>query len=330
MTSGSRFDLPLATILVTAGAWTLLTALLLGAGWLTFRGCGLALPDGRALVEWCSVQTRTDELAALESRRTALKNEINALERGVRDMPPCTDNCIFAGDEKAVDVYILLDASSSFADDLPNLIAAVEELAQRAGSGRLPAQLHVGVGSFTDKPIAPHGLPGVDFTFRAAAPVSGNFDAAAQAVRALVLGHGGATAEEAQLEAMVEVMGRIEELGFRPDSRRFLVVVTDAPAHEQGALAGARHPEDGQADGNPLDEDYPSRAQVGSLLAATGTTPLFLAAGAEAQSYYRELRETLGRGLVIPATSDSSGMLDALFEGIFGACMASGARGRAA
>ncbi|WP_404382959.1 hypothetical protein [Caenispirillum salinarum] len=321
MTSRSRYPMPLRMIALVAGLWLVLAAVLGVFAWKTLQGCGLALPDGTVLVEWCKVPSRADELAALEAEQRGLEDAITRLERQVNDTPYCGAGCLFEGEDVAVDLYLLQDLSGSFSDDLSNLVTAIDDLVARGEDGRLPAGFRLGVGSFTDKPVRPFGDPTRDYSFRSAVSVTDDLPKVSEAVRAFTIDSGGNTAEESQFEAMIEVLGAMDDMGFRPDARKFLVIVTDAPAHVEGDWEDAPAQEDGVADGDGLNEDYPSRAIVKERLAATNVTPIFLVASGAAQTFYRQFTEDTGSGVVIPITSDSSGLLDALFEGIFGTCV---------
>lgn len=323
MTSRSRYPMPLRMIALVAGLWLVLAAVLGVFAWKTLQGCGLALPDGTVLVEWCKIPSRADELAALEVEQRGLTDAISRLEREVNDAPLCGAGCLFAGEDLAVDLYLLQDLSGSFSDDLPNLVAAIEGLVARGEDGQLPAGFRLGAGSFTDKPLRPFGDPDQDYSFRSAVAITDDLPKVSEAIRAFTIGSGGNTGQEAQFEAMIEVLGAMDDVGFRPDARKFLVIVTDATAHVEGDWQDAPAQEDGMADGDSLNEDYPSRATLQERLAATNVTPIFLVASGAAQAFYRQFTEDGGSGVVIPITSDSSGLLDALFEGIFGTCVAS-------
>lgn len=321
MTEQKRYPVDTRTRIVVVAAWAALAALVAVAAWLALRGCGLALPFGPVLARWCDVPSHASELADLETRRRDLQRQIDQLRRAP-DLPVCAADCVSAasGAPTPIDVYLLQDLTSSFKDDLPNEAAALENLVERSERGELPKGFRIGIGAFADKPIPPHGAPG-DFTFRAGAPLSDDPKRVLAEMRGYKIADG-ADEKEGQLEAMIEVMGRAGDLGFRADARRFVVVVTDAPAHEAGDWKAAPRPEDGNADGDPLNEDYPSRDLVKKKLIENNIVPIFLVANAAPQLYYQEMVTFLGRGTVVPITTDSKNLLEALMNGLTGSCVA--------
>lgn len=312
--------------LVAGLLWGLLGLLLIVTAWWSLTSCGLGLPGHPPLVSWCRIPedgTR-DRLADLTREREALLRDLAARSRAVEGLSPCPQDCLMSGSSQPLDVYLLLDVSGSFNNDMENITTAMADLAARARAGALPSGFRLGLGAFSDKPITPFGQPRVDFTYRPVLPLTRDIDLAAEAVQSLRarMGHGGQRDEEAQLEAMIEALGRMTEIGFNPDGRKLLVVITDAPAMEAGSWSGAPGPEDGQADGDPLNEDYPSPDQVKARLHATDVEPVFLVSGPEAQIYYSALVQRFGRGQVVPITSTSEGLVGALLDGLSRACRA--------
>ncbi|GEO81728.1 vWA domain-containing protein [Pararhodospirillum oryzae] len=304
--------------LLLGALWGLLALLLSVAGWQSLKACGVRWPGGA--VSWCRIPDQGAALASLEQQRQRLLADLAALEHQAEALPECSPGCFSAADERPLDVFWLQDVSSSFSDDLPNLKAAMQDLAKRRAEGLLPAGFRLGVGSFSDKPLPPHGVAPVDFTFRLDLPLTQDVAKAVHVVETLRVANGGDTPEEAQWEAVIEALGRQEELGFTPGSRRFLVVVTDAPASEAGAWRGAPRPEDGNADSDPLNEDYPSRQQVKDKIVEADITPVFLVANTISQNYYRKMVRFLGRGTVVPISSTSEGLLSALLAGLATVC----------
>jgi hypothetical protein len=248
--------------------------------------------------------------------------------------PPPKTGCVTReGRPEPIDLYLLQDLTGSFEDDVANASALYQQLVARAGAGDLGPEPQLGVGSFFDKPVAPFGGPGF-YVFR-------NHLSLTTEVRRLLTAQGqlavapGGDEPEGQLEALIEMAGNAKSIGFRPHARKFVAVVTDAAAHSSGdwarrqlppgfppgllgPFAGAG-PEDGDADGDPLNEDYPDVRQVAERLRGIDVTPIFLVSG-PALPYYRNLVSAMGRGVSLPIASDSSNLIDALVAGVKEAC----------
>lgn len=251
-----------------------------------------------------------------------------------------------APEDVKLDIYLLQDLSGSYRDDLPNIGRLMDDLLQRIADGSMPKQTRIGVGSFVDKPIAPFGyeppppgmplIPGFrapggpgtvpePWTFRNHQSVTADTAAVQRALRGLKLA-GAGDGPEAQLEGLLEAAGSADRLGFRADALKFVVLNTDAAYHDAGDWRGAPRPEDGKADGDPSNEDYPSVAQVRAALEAADIVPVFLVTRGTLGTYQRLTRQ-LGRGSVMPLRSDSQGLVDAMLAGIRRTCDAPVAEG---
>jgi hypothetical protein len=226
------------------------------------------------------------------------------LEEICRSQPP---------EDRKVDLYLLLDASGSFQDDLPAIRATLQDLIRRAAAGKLQGEVRLGLGSFIDKPIGPY--PSL-YTYKHHHALTTDFAKVLAALRTLDITEN-YDEPEAQLEAMLEAAGRVGQIGYTDDAQRILVVITDEDYHRAGDYPAP--PEDGKADGNALNEDYPSVAQVRRALEAAGITPLFLVTG-NAVPYYRPLASQLGRGSVFSITETSENLLQALSQGVEEIC----------
>lgn len=233
------------------------------------------------------------------------------------------------GKPQPVDIYFLQDLTSSFADDIVNLRGLVGTFIQRLQSGAFGKDVRIGVGSFLDKPHPKFGGPG-HYVFKNHLPLTPEISRMDAVVGELRVLKGGDT-PEAQYEALIEMIGNRGAIGFRNGVRSFVVVVTDAAPHVAGdwppnpGLAGrlsvqfSGKPEDGVADGNPLDEDYPSAQQVMNALRSADITPIFLVSGRSLPIYEAFVR-SFGRGVAMPISSDSSDLIEVLFSGLQKAC----------
>ncbi|BAI94229.1 hypothetical protein NIES39_Q02210 [Arthrospira platensis NIES-39] len=176
-----------------------------------------------------------------------------------------------------------------------------------------------GLASFIDKPIAPFG-GSTDYVYQTHLPLTDSLPAFENAIGELEIRWGG-DIPEAQLEGLMHVALREEEVGYRDNSRRIVVLSTDAPYHEAGVgiAAGITAANNGDKvlDGTPAGtgEDYPSVAQVRNALEETGVIPIF-AVTRDVVSEYRQLVDQLGFGTVETLRSDSSNLVNVVTSGL--------------
>ena len=213
-----------------------------------------------------------------------------------------------------LDFVLSQDLSGSFGDD----VATVQALAPKlfAAVKKLQPDALFGVTSFIDKPTFPFG-GSTDYEYRTNQPLSGSRNDFLDAIDGLTLG-GGSDVPESQLTALLQLSLRTEEIGYRSDSLKIVVLTTDAEYHQAGDF-GTAPPNNGDdvLDGTPpgTGEDYPTVAQVKDALQGTGIVPIF-AVTAGAMSYYETLVDLLGFGVVVELSSDSSDIIAAIREGI--------------
>ncbi|MBF0305345.1 MAG: hypothetical protein HQL41_06835 [Alphaproteobacteria bacterium] len=302
--------------LLTGIAWGFFFVFCLAAGTLMFQACGLSLPGIGTIVAACDpprLQTPP------EAHRTAyLQAQLLELERRLTLAPPCATGTCEArssGDRRPTDILLLQDATGSFASKLSSMRPILDAL--ETWIRRQRSDIRVGLAIFQDKPREPFGKP-EDLVLRIVAPLSADTQELKRAVANLRVpdGSGGATVSEAQFEAIVESLGT--ESGYRSLARRFLVVITDAAPHVAGDWADAPAPEDGAADGDPLNEDYPSDTQVSELLSRSDVVPIFLV-WAGAVGRYQSFVDLHGTGSVI-LLDDFSQLVTALSQGLRSAC----------
>ncbi len=215
-----------------------------------------------------------------------------------------------------IDFVFLQDLSGPYTDDLPvlqsqiaNVIGTVQSIDQSA---------HFAVASFIDKPDGTFGASD-DYVYETELVLTSDSAAVIDSVNSLST-QSGADVEEAQLEALLQVALREDEIGYRPDSQRIVMLSTDSAYHEAGDFAAAG-PNNGDAvlDGGGLGEDYPEIAQVAAALAASGVFPVFSVTAAEAPTY-QALVDELGTGAVVILSSDSSDFADAVRTAIALSC----------
>ncbi len=215
----------------------------------------------------------------------------------VRELPP------------VYDVFLLQDLSGSFWDDLPNVQAQFSGLYD---SLTADSDVQFGVGSFIDKPVEYFGWTG-DYVYQTHLGVTGDKAALQESLDGLFT-RSGYDWKEAQLEGLVQVALRGDEISFRDGAQKFVVLSTDAAFHQEGdydwAEAGAN-----DYDTEIEDEDYPTIAAVGELLKAAGITPVF-AVTEWVADYYQALVDTWGFGSVTLLSSDSGNLSTAITDGL--------------
>jgi hypothetical protein len=150
----------------------------------------------------------------------------------------------------ALDVYLLVDQTGSFKDDNATFQNQAQSLLRDLFSN--PAlDLRVGLGIFRDYPIAPFGDRG-DFVYRRVQDLSADIDAITKAIQQLSA-DGGGDDPEAQCAALFQAitgagqdtngdkdLGDPEDIPagqqvhFREQALRFIILWTDATFHRQG------------------------------------------------------------------------------------------------
>ena len=114
------------------------------------------------------------------------------------------------------------------------------------------ANARFGVSSFVDKPVNPFGATG-EWVYQQELGLTSNEQLLSNTYNNLVIRFGN-DEPEAQIESLMQLALHANEVGFRPDSARFVVLFTDADFHVagDGALAGITTPNNGDAilDGN--------------------------------------------------------------------------------
>jgi Ca2+-binding RTX toxin-like protein len=211
---------------------------------------------------------------------------------------------------KPVDVVFTQDITGSFAENLDESPPYVSAIIEAVRLFREDARF--GVTAFRDKAVGAFGnigdlphLPVRRLTTDAAAVV-----AAHGALGAL----NGGDPPESQLEAMLQVALRTNEIGWNQRSFKVDVVITDAPFHLAGDYPGPG-PNDGDAilDGNPpgTGEDYPSVAQLAATLLAREVFPIFVVTP-DVKPFYDALVAEMGFGLAFDLVLDEEHIIRAV------------------
>jgi|GEM_PF-644658 len=161
-----------------------------------------------------------------------------------------------------VDVYILVDLSGSFIDDLPAFQAEAPAVIAQLSSGDV--DLRVGLGTFQDYPVAPFGDATLgDQAYRRLADISADTPDHAQLLATIAslqaLNGAGADAPQSQLAAMYQAAtGAGEDLSgagfpgasipaglqahFRDGAAKIVLLWTDSPFHHPGDPGAIPYP----------------------------------------------------------------------------------------
>ena len=136
---------------------------------------------------------------------------------------------------------------------------------------------------------------------------------------------GGADYPESQLTGLLMVAKRIKEVGFRDNSRRVVVMITDDDFHEAGDYtrdADGQTPPANDGDG-VLDvgpdgregsgEDYPSDNQVKLALQEAKIYPIFFCT-LKHLSKWTALKDKWGFGIAVEIKGDSSDLVEAVSQ----------------
>ncbi|KAF4525471.1 hypothetical protein B566_EDAN004883 [Ephemera danica] len=235
-----------------------------------------------------------------------------------------------------LDVYYLMDLTVSMRDDKDTLASLVGDLTNALSN--LTENFRLGFGSYVDKPVMPfvdqvkltnpcsveHGVcsPAYGFQHRQRlsrdttqfkervneAPISGNLDNA-----------------EGGLDALMQTIVCNEHIGWAPDARKIVMLVTDGIMHfaGDGKLGGAIQKNDGKCH---LDSesglytlsnvmDYPSLAEVDRTLLENKINVIF-AVTKERLVHYTRLSDVLeASALVAALEKDSSNIIQLVRQG---------------
>jgi hypothetical protein len=220
---------------------------------------------------------------------------------------------------KRADVVMFHDLSGSFGDDLPNVKGNAGDIFDSLIAAAPLARM--GVASFVDKPFAPFGYTG-DYVFQieAGGQLTADKTTFINAVNGMMVRFGD-DEPEAQIEGLMHVGTHAAALGYSPDARRFVVMMTDASFHKAGDCLGKGCSEVNDGDGSiETREDYPRLAQIAAALVAADITPIFAVTADQVATYTALSADLTGLGVrpgkVVTLADDSSNVRDALLDAL--------------
>jgi len=223
--------------------------------------------------------------------------------------------------KESIDLLILQDLSGSFYDDVSTVRGLLSNLVD--GIKEVQPDTNFGASSFIDKPFDWHGNSG-DFVYTTDAKLTADSDSIKEAFANMTVLSGGDW-EESQLEALHQVALRTiedlsttgtadDEIGFRENSMKVVVLTTDASFHKEGDFSSAIMPNNGDTIIDDY-EDYPNIDMLKASLIEANIYPIF-AVTSDVTEVYTHLVSELGRGDVVPLTSDSSNLVSSIIAGL--------------
>lgn len=213
-----------------------------------------------------------------------------------------------APENAPLDLYILMDLSFSFQNELsifkntaPQLFSTLQNIA---------ADTQIGFGAFVDKPIAPFNAPvAIDlsftvggqpsacsftlcsrpFSYQHVVNITNSTDIFSASLQNLVISTSSDN-PEGTLDAMMQAVVCTNVVGWRKESHKILLVITDDSMHTagDGRLAGIYKPNDAQCHTQfdlsenkilnlaSLEYDYPSIEQMKVVLQQYRVLPVFV------------------------------------------------------
>lgn len=308
--------------------------------------------NGRSATRWGWPSLVASSLVAIAPGPALAGSSVTSTTPGSPVTPSVVDVILYPDDPAsfgvevevgrptALDMYLLSDMTGSFYDDLPNARAAVPGLAAELRA--ISSDLQLGAGTFADKPIYPFGgwyyhAPSNswyrynDYVYQNRQSLTSDEAAFQAAVNGMNTVYGG-DLPESQLEALLHVALGAQDLGFRSNAFKTVIVQTDAVFHyandpyrvdaagnpyplvDLAGNQGSLTPNNGDRTLDPW-EDYPAITMVRDALLQAGIVPIF-AVTSNVIGAYQSLVSQWGFGEVVELTSNSSNLAAAVKSGI--------------
>ncbi|KAJ8729626.1 hypothetical protein PYW08_001207 [Mythimna loreyi] len=225
----------------------------------------------------------------------------------LRQGMPKSFNFSFQGaKDYPVDLYVLLDASKTM-EGIKDMTARKAENIYKAIKN-LTNNVHLGFGTFIDKKMLPfmsNKEDGLTYSFRHSLKLVDDFKQFKDKVSKSECGLSN-DIPEGGFDALAQVLVCKDIIGWRNESRKIVVFITDGPYHAagDGKLAGLFQPYDGQCytENNTytkeLEMDYPSVGMINKLASERDAIVIFLVEFAEKDHYHGLKRAISGSQVV--------------------------------
>ncbi|KAM4631511.1 integrin beta-8 [Polymixia lowei] len=288
-------------------AWCFKEGFLDGAG--VNQRCDLPL---NLLKKGCGLEFIEQPEVKVEVNATLSSTQVSPRDISITLKPGSEASFIVAVNQLEsypVDLYYLVDVSASMQENLDQLKTVGVALSHRMTEHS--SDLRLGFGSFVDKPVSPYinvhpskiNNPCSDYEIRCRPAhgfhhvlnVTGNITEFTRVIKRQRIS-GNMDTPEGGLDAMLQAAVCQSEVGWRPEAKRLLMLMTDQPSHLalDSRLAGIVKPHDGlcHLENNVYTEstkmDHPSMGQLADKLLENHIYSVF---AVEKQQYqwYEEL-----------------------------------------
>ncbi|XP_034840377.1 integrin beta-PS-like [Maniola hyperantus] len=207
-----------------------------------------------------------------------------------------------------LDVYYLVDSSGTMKIHKDNLFKQALEIYNQLS--KITNNVRLGVGSFIEKPALPYVFVTTQesYSFKHHQSLTNDTDLFSKALKELKKINGTNNDEpEADLDALMQVMVCKDEIGWRNNSTRIILLSTDSTYHSagDGKFVGAIKPNDMQChlDNNEykmaLTFDYPSVSQINKV-ATENKIMIIFAADPKVQNDYMALEKKIKNAKYVP------------------------------
>ena len=241
-----------------------------------------------------------------------------------------------ASNDYPLDLYILMDLSSSFTNDLINVKDIAPQLPLSLQN--VSSSFKIGFGAFVDKPILPFTsnrqllyvpVAAIPFGYEHIVSLTNSSDLFNSTLQDIEISTN-VDNPEGTLDAMLQAVVCDDVIEWREDSRKILLVMTDDVIHTagDGSLAGIVKPNDGLCHTEynkstkrtlytaSLLQDYPSMELVKMALTNNDIVPVFAVAADvnNISALYNKTVSPFLNGFTVKLESGSSNLIPVLFE----------------
>ncbi|VVC97300.1 integrin beta pat-3-like [Leptidea sinapis] len=222
-----------------------------------------------------------------------------------------------------IDMYFLVDGSESMITIRDNIIDEAETIYGMMGN--ISRNVTLGIGTFVDKNALPFTQK-VDqtltYSFRNQLKLTDDIQQFKKILRDIKFGKN-YDPQEGTLDALAQVITCNKEISWRDESRRVIIVLTNAPYHAAGdaKFAGIDQPYDGQCYtinggySKELELDYPSTSVLRRLISNEGVSVIFIVNSDEVNTYHR-LTKIIGGSELTYDKNKIASKLSSIYEGI--------------
>ncbi|ODN00557.1 Integrin beta-PS [Orchesella cincta] len=230
--------------------------------------------------------------------------------------------------DRPLDLYYIMDLSATMEDDKNTVSAQAEDLVKELQ--KITKDVRLGFGSFIDKPVLPFvsssQLRGDNdgqgkvyekpYGFRNGLSLTDNISKFRETVTNAKISRN-LDEPEGTLDALMQAITCVKEIGWRNDSRKLIVVATDGPFHiaGDGKIGGIVRPNDmrchmenGEYTHSTI-LDYPSIGEINAVILKHQVYVIFAVSsgqGSHVDRVYKELQKHIKQSTHEQLNKDSS------------------------